>query len=96
MKKFRANYYGVITVHEVVKETEKQIVFINKYANWIGNEITKEVRENKVSKHYRWHDSFEEAKNDLIEYRDFRLKSLKSQLLKAMDVFAKVKNLTPE
>jgi len=53
MKKFRA-YRNEIVEHEVVKETEKQIVYKSK---WGGNDI----RESKNTTWYSWHDSKDEA-----------------------------------
>ena len=59
MKKFRA-YRDEIIEHEIVKETEKQIVYKSK---WGGNDI----RESKDARWYSWHDTFEDAKQKLVE-----------------------------
>ena len=67
MKKFRA-YRNEIIEHEVVKETEKQIVYKSK---WGG----RDVRESKEGTWYSWHDTFDSAKNRLIYDANEKIKT---------------------
>jgi hypothetical protein len=57
--KYRANYPDRITKFEIIKETPKQIVFIN----LIGHE----QKEAKISEWHLWADTFSEAKKKLID-----------------------------
>ena len=58
MKKFRTAYSNEIGEFEVVKETEKQIVFLNKRG--------REEREAKQTHYNSWFDTREAAKEHLI------------------------------
>ena len=59
MYKYRANYQDKIERLEVIKETPKQVVFIN--------ERGREDREAKTSDWHIWADTFAEAKQKLID-----------------------------
>jgi len=59
MYKYRANYQDKIEKLEVIKETPKQVVFVN--------ERGREDRETKASEYHIWADTFEEAKQKLID-----------------------------
>lgn len=76
MKKFRTRWDDQIESFEVVKETEKQIVFIK--TGW--NNKTIEERELKESSYHKWHNSFDEAKQYLINKQSNRIKSLEKQI----------------
>ena len=58
MKKYKA-LFERIEEYEVVKETPKQLTFINERGS--------EIRESKRTEWYSWHDTYEEAKQALIE-----------------------------
>lgn len=59
MYKYRANYQDKIEKLQVVKETPKQVVFINMRG--------REEREAKTSDWHSWTDTFNEAKQRLID-----------------------------
>lgn len=93
MEKFKTTYGDTITKYEVIKETEKQITFIKKWINWDKKEQSIEVRENKDSNYHKWHDTFEEAKNYLIEYNKKQIENLETQIIKAKEKLSKVQSL---
>lgn len=72
MKKFRANYGTRIEELEVVKETEKTIVYIDMFG--------KEQRDYKVSSWNTWHDSKTEALNFLVNKKQKEIEHLYSQI----------------
>lgn len=59
MHKYRANYQDNIEKLEVIKETPKQVVFINARG--------REEREAKTSDWHSWADTFAEAKQKIID-----------------------------
>jgi len=85
MEKFRTTDGEVITKYKVIKETDKQITYINK--------IEREVRENKESSYHQWHNTFDDAKNFLIEYNTKRINNLETQLFNAKEILEKVQDL---
>lgn len=92
MKKFRATSYGLypkIEELEVIKETEKQIVFIEK--DWNGRGY--EQRNSKNSKWDSWHDTHAAAKDYLIEKQMSRIGELKLQIEKCKETIEKIKEL---
>lgn len=93
MEKFKTTYGDSITKYEVIKETEKQITFINKWTDWNKKENSREVRENKDSKYHKWHNTFDEAKNYLIEYNKKQIENLETQIIKAKEKLSKVQSL---
>jgi hypothetical protein len=48
MKKFRAGYFGELEEFEIIKETEKQVIYISKSGE--------KTRENKLSNWAYWFD----------------------------------------
>jgi hypothetical protein len=93
MEKFKTTYGDSITKYEVIKETEKQITFIHKWTDWNKKEQSRELRENKDSTYHKWHDTFEDAKNYLIEYNKNKISNLENQITKAKEVLSKVQSL---
>jgi len=84
MEKFRVSGINIEKL-EVIKETEKQIVYINSYK--------KECRENKISQWSIWFGTFEEAKTHLIEkwtlrveYEEKELQNAKENLIKVIEL----------
>jgi len=69
MKKYRGNHGTRIEELEVVKETEKQIVYIRK-------EDGREIREAKVSDWSSWHETKEDAVNYMIEQQQVEINEL--------------------
>lgn len=67
MKKFRAGYFGELEEFEILKETEKQKIYIS--------ESGKKTRENKLSNWARWFDKKEEAVNYLGSKEKEKLES---------------------
>ncbi len=72
MKKFRSKYGTEIEEFEVVKETDKQVIFLNSRG--------KEQREAKISGWQNWHDSKEDAKAFLISECDNQIGAHKFQI----------------
>ena len=72
MKKFKAGRNEIKELL-VIKETDKQIVYIS---DWSG----REVRESKVSTYYSWHNTRDEAKEHLICEAKNRIETLNQQL----------------
>ncbi len=92
MEKFKTTYGDTITKHEVVKETEKQIVFIHKWLDFNNVQRSKEIRESKETSYTKWHDTFEDAKNYLIEKAEKNIKNLEFQLSKAKEMLLRIKS----
>jgi len=84
MKKFRVSGIKIEEL-EVIKETEKQIVYKNSFSN--------ENRENKVSQWAIWFETFEEAKTHLIEKWTLMVESNENKLQRAKDNLTKIKTL---
>lgn len=73
MKKFRSNYGTIIDELEVIKETEKQVVYRRK-------DDGREIREAKVSNWASWHETKEDAVNYMIEENQVKINELKKQI----------------
>ena len=71
MKKFRRFSDYKIEEYEVVRETEKQIIFIS-------NGV--ECREAKVSDMTSWHDTKEEAREAMINNENIKIKNYERQI----------------
>lgn len=67
MKKFRAGYFGELEEFEIIKETEKQVIYISKSGE--------KTRENKLSNWACWFDKKEEAVNYLGSKEKEKLES---------------------
>lgn len=93
MKKYRL-YSGSIKAYEVVKETPKQIVYLK--ARFFNDEKLFEEREMKVSYWHSWHDTFEQAKNHLIEDRKKEINVLLIRIKKLEDDLADIELLKEE
>jgi len=76
MYKYRAIWERIEKL-EVIKETPKQVVFINVRGG--------QDRELKKTSYFSWHDTFEEAKQALIDEKQFKIDTLKRQLENAND-----------
>lgn len=72
MHKYRANYRDKIEKLEVVKETSKQIFFINARGH--------EERERKTSDWHSWADTFSEAKQNLINKHKSKIDEYKKNI----------------
>lgn len=79
-EKYRLSTFGRINKLQVLRETEKQIIFIN--------ESGKENREAKVSEYAQWCDSFQDAKMELLK----RLENKMVEAKKANCMFRKRKS----
>lgn len=64
--------FGHIQKHEVVKETPKQIHFLTRSGSVI--------RSPKTASFFSWHDTFEDAKNQMIKNSEERIAILKDTL----------------
>jgi len=71
MYKYRAMWERIEKL-EVIKETPKQVVFINEHGL--------QDRALKKTSYFSWHDTFEEAKQALIDEKQFNIDKLKRQL----------------
>jgi hypothetical protein len=67
MKKFRAGYFGELEEFEIIKETEKQVIYISKSGE--------KTRENKLSNWAYWFDKKEDAVNYLGSKEKEKLES---------------------
>ena len=84
MKKYRA-LFEQIESYEVVKETPKQIIYINNSG--------REIREQKMTGYYSWHDSYDDAKQALIEKHSDDVEKKERQLEYAKEKLRKVGGL---
>lgn len=71
MKKFRANSNGIDEI-EIIKETNKQVVFLNSYK--------RETREAKISDWDSWHNTKDEAINYLVTKKQNEIDQLMAQI----------------
>ena len=85
MKKFRTFSNHQITEYEVVKETEKQIVYLN--------ERGREMREAKISDWASWHDTKSDAKDYLTTRELRKVKNYSDQIEYCKSVIEKIKLL---
>jgi len=69
MIKYRTRYERIEAI-EVLRETEKQVVLSGKM----------ERRENKRSDWSNWHDTFDDARNFLIDLSEKEIKTLQSRI----------------
>lgn len=67
MKKFRAGYFGELEEFEIIKETEKQVIYTSKSGV--------KTRENKFSNWAYWFDKKEDAVNYLGSREKEKLES---------------------
>ena len=84
MKKYKAAFER-IEEFEIIKETPKQIVYITHYG--------KEARDNKKTTYISWHDTFDEAKQELINKCINKIIKIKAQLDYAEQRLETVRNL---
>jgi hypothetical protein len=84
MKKFRARF-NEIKEFEVVKETEKQIVYINEYK--------RECREAKIADWQSWHNSKEDAINYLIRKKQAEINQLEARIIYIKEEMNKIYKL---
>jgi len=96
--KYRTRWTDTIECFEVVKETPKQVVYLN-HRRWsIGDSVLKEEREAKQSEYNNWHDTFEEAQDFLIAKSQSQIDSAKRQIDVArsnIDLVKKMKDPRP-
>ena len=85
MKKFRTFSNHQITEYEVVKETEKQIVYLN--------ERGREMREAKILDWASWHDTKSDAKDYLTTRELRKVKNYSDQIEYCKSVIEKIKLL---
>jgi len=76
MYKYRA-IWETIEKFEVIKETPKQVVFINVRGG--------QDRELKKTSYFSWHDTFAEAKQALIDKKQFEVDSIERRLKNAKE-----------
>jgi hypothetical protein len=80
MKKYRAQFYKIEEI-EVLRETEKQVVLMNG------------LRESKTTEWQSWHDSFEDAKQHLIDAAQKDIDSINTRLNFAKERLEKINSL---
>ena len=82
MKRYRTSKYSIeIEEFELVKETEKTIWFKNPIQRWASEEITlREEKELKETIYNTWHDTFEDAKNYLVQREKNRIEFLLKEI----------------
>lgn len=85
MKKYRASKYGTIEHLEVVKETDKQVVFINKRKF--------KSREAKISDWNVWTETFQEAKAWVVKRQKEKVTDLEEKLEFARKQLLEFENL---
>lgn len=85
MKKFRAKWGDRIEEIEIVKETDKQVIFINSNG--------RENREAKNSNWATWHNSKEEAKQYLISEQENKIEEKLRQIKSCKELIEKIKSL---
>ena len=81
--KYRANYNS-IKEFEIIKETEKQVVY--------KNERGAENREAKISDWCSWHNTFEEAREYIIQKEMKSIEQLLSRIKYHNEVIDKIKS----
>ena len=82
--KYRVSFNS-ITKHQIDKETDKTITYMVRKADFLRTE-----REFKISDFHSWHDTFDKAKqsiieslNNQIEYHNNQIEFLQEKLTKA-------------
>lgn len=84
IKKYRS-CFGKIEAWDVVRETPKTVIVIN--------HLGREVREHKVTSWYSYHDTFEEAKQHLIDKAQEEVNKAESILKSKKETLEKTKAL---
>lgn len=92
--KFKTNSQNEIIKYEIIKETKLRITYIK----FISDVQTKEyksieVTENKKSMFHSWHDTFEDAKNYLINWHNLRIEYFKKEIENTTLIIEKIKLL---
>ena len=88
MIKYRAEY-GTITKENIIKETDSFFVVVSSY--W-----PKGRRERKESDTHKYFDSFEEAKNWLVDQQKLKLRRLNERINKESKVLIDIEELQEE
>lgn len=84
MKKWRATTSGTLVEKEIIKETEKQVVYL---------ENNREVREHKTSDWVIWGDTKEEVKEKIIESLTREANNVSARLESLINRIEKIKSL---
>lgn len=84
MIKFRTQFEEIRAI-EVVRETDKQIVWLNKNGH--------EQREAKASSWRNWHDTWEDAHAFLVAGAEREVKLLRSQLDRAKGKLRQIREM---
>lgn len=84
MLKYRT-YWGKITPIEVIRETEKTVV--------LPGHRGREIREAKRSEWQNWHDTWEDARQFLLNKAQSRVDSLRAQLERAKGELGNIKGM---
>lgn len=74
--KYRTGFGCEIEEIEIIRETAKQVVYVVEGYKGVSNEI----RSNKKSKYENWFNSFNEAKDYLINKYETRILGCKTRL----------------
>ena len=90
MKKYRVKWQE-INEYEVVKETPKQIVFLE--PGWNDKTTFKESREAKKSGYQNWFDTWEQAHDFLVEASKRKIKGLESRIKSEKKVLSNILNM---
>lgn len=83
MKKYRAKWNGIEEL-EIVKESEKQIVY--------KSERGADIMEAKISEWASWHNTFEEAREYLIQKEMNNIEHLLSRIKRHNKTIDKIKS----
>ena len=86
MRKFRTNSFG-IKEFEVVKETDKQVVYLDD--EWGGG--LRERRESKESDWSSWHNTKEEARQFLIYKEQQKIKRSEAEISTSLEKIEQIK-----
>ena len=77
MIKYKTNLDRSIEKFNVIKESKCRITYEQKHL-WRGE--IRQCTENKISNFFSWHESFDEAKQHLIDLKQNKIDRLTSQL----------------
>ena len=81
MRKFRT-YYGAIECFEVLKETGKKITYLNR-----KDDIRREL---KNTQYQNWHDTWEEARQCLLNNAIKERNYFREKLINALDTIKEI------
>ena len=94
MIKYKKHYNNSIEKCEILRETAHSIWRNISYTNWVTKvTITKEVQERKKTEGESWHDTYEKAKQSVVDDKQNTVNNLERQLLTTKEELIKAQNL---